>query len=119
MTTLHQIIGYLLLFGAGAGLLWSAYQYAQRHAYTDTDRTLTDAFLAGLYVELLLGLLLFMLNPGRVAAIPAHPILSVTALAVTQWGRKPRGRSDRDQQLFKAGIYLFAGALILVGIYRT
>jgi len=116
MTTIHQIVGYLLLFGAGAGFLWSAYQYVQRSAYADTDQNLTDAFLAGLYVELLLGLLLFMLNPRSVTAIPAHPILSVTALAVAQWGRKPRGRSDRDQQLFKAGIYLFAGVLILVGI---
>ncbi len=116
MTTIHQLLGYLLLFGAGAGLLWSAYQYAQRNPYGDTDQSVTDAFLAGLYAELLLGLLLFMLNPRLVAAIPVHPILSVAALALAQWGRKPRGRSDRDQQLFKAGIYLFAGALILVGI---
>ena len=116
MTTLHQIIGYLLLFGAGAGLLWSAYQYVQRSAYGDLDRNLTDAFLAGLYLELLLGLLLFMLNPGSVAAIPAHPILSITALVMAQWGRKPRGRSDWDQQLFKVGIYLFAGVLILMGV---
>ncbi|MFQ5593596.1 MAG: hypothetical protein ACE5HA_05560 [Anaerolineae bacterium] len=116
MTTLHQIIGYLLLFGAGAGLLWSGFQNARRNAYGDTDQNLSDAFLAGLYVELLLGLLLFMLNPRSVIAVPAHPILSVMALAVVQLGRKPRGRSDRDQQLFKAGIYLFAGVLILVGI---
>ncbi len=118
MTALHAILGYLLLFGAGVGLLWSAYQYAQRHPYGETDRTLTDVFLAGLYLELFLGLLLFMLSPRSVTAIPAHPILSIAALAVAQWGRKPRGRSNRDQQLFKAGVYLIAGVLILVGIIQ-
>ena len=116
MITIHQVLGYLLLLGSGAGLLWSAYQYTQRNPYGDTDRNLTDAFLAGLYAELLLGLLLFMLNPRLVAAIPVHPFLSIAAVALTQWGRKPRGRSDRDQQLFKAGMYLLAGVLILVGI---
>lgn len=116
MTTLHDILGYLLLFGAGAGFLWSAYQYTQRNAYGETDQTLSDAFLGGLYLELLLGLLLFMLSPGLVSARPMHPILSIGALTLAQWGRKPRGRSDQDQQLFKAGVYLFAGALILAGI---
>lgn len=115
MTTVHAIIGYLVLAGAGIGLLWSAYQYTQRHAYDASDQTLSDVFLAGLYVELLLGLLLFLLAPGSVTEIPAHPILSVVALGVAQWGRKPKGRSDQDQQLFKAGIYLFAGLLVLVG----
>lgn len=116
MITLHTILGYLLLVGAGIGLLWSAYQYAQRNPYDDRDRNLTDTFLGGLYAELLLGLLLFMLSPGRVAAMPAHPILSIGAVAVVQWGRKPRGGSDRDHQVFKAGVYLVAGVLILVGI---
>lgn len=116
MSTLHEILGYLLLFGAGLGLLWSAYQYLQRNAYKEADQTLTDVFLGGLYLELLLGLLLFMLSSRLVSARPIHPILSIGALAVTQWGRKPRGRSDQDQQLFKAGIYLAAAALILVGI---
>ncbi|MBS1253910.1 MAG: hypothetical protein MAG451_02964 [Anaerolineales bacterium] len=116
MTTLHATIGYLLLAGAGIGLLWSAYQYAQRHPHADTDQLLTDIFLTGLYLETLLGLLLFLLSPGDIATIPAHPILSVVALGLTQWGRKPKGTSDRDQRLFTAGVYLFAGLLILIGI---
>lgn len=115
MTTAHTIIGYLLVIGAGIGLLWSAYQYAQRRPYGDTDQNLSDAVLAGLYLEVLLGLLLFLLNPDSITEIPAHPILSVVALGLAQWGRKPKGRSDRDQQRFKAVIYLLIGVLIVVG----
>ena len=114
MDTIHTILGYLLAVIAVLGLLWNGYHYARGEPTSERARTLNTWFLAGLYLQLLLGLLLFMLSSGFLPSV-IHPFLGVGALVVAQWGLGSRATSKSQGPGFQALVYLGAGVLVLLG----
>lgn len=115
MRTIHSTLGYLLIGIAAVGLLWNGYRYARGQPASGHDRTLNTWFLVGLYAELLLGLLLFMLSSGFLPS-PIHPLLGLGALAVAQWGLRPRLITEGRGPGFQALVYLSAGVLVVLGV---
>jgi hypothetical protein len=114
MSTIHTILGYLLTVMAALGALGNGYRYARGEPVDERVRALNTWFLAGLYLQLLLGLLLFMLSSGFLPSA-IHPFLGVGALAVAQWGLRSRSASEGRGPGFQALVYLGAGVLVLLG----
>ncbi len=114
MGTIHTTLGYLLVFAAVLGALGNGYHYARGAPLDERVQALNTWFLAGLYLQLLLGLLLFMLSSGFLPSA-IHPFLGVGALAIAQWGLRSRGTSKGRGPGFQALVYLGAGVLVLLG----
>ena len=115
MSTVHVVLGYLVVIVAVAGFFWNGYGYMQGRPIGARERSLNTWFLAALYLQVLLGLLLFMLSSG---ALPSalHPFVSIAALALAQWGLRPRMLAEGRGPGFQALIYLGAGVLAGLGI---
>lgn len=115
MSTVHLFLGYLVVIAAAVGFLWNGYGYVQGRSVGARERTFNTWFLAALYLQVLLGLLSFMLSSG---ALPSalHPFVGIAALAVAQWGLRPRMLAEGRGPGFQALIYLGAGVLAGLGI---
>lgn len=111
MSALHLWLSYLLLAGAGLGGAWSASRWLRNAGFSPQDAQLSAAFVTGMYLQVGLGALLFLLSPRYVPA-PVHPFIGVGALALAHWGHGNDRTTPRQRHVRRAWTFLGAGVLL-------
>ncbi len=111
MNTLHVWLSYALLISTGLGTLWSISRWFSHAGFSPRDAQLSLAFVAGMYFQVGLGTLLFLLSP-RYLPVPIHPFIGTGALALAHWGHAHDRTDPRQWHLRRAWTYLGAGVLL-------
>ena len=111
MNALHFWLAYLLPIGAGLGTIWSVYRWLHNTEFSAQDAQVSIGFIVGMYLQVGIGVLLFLLSP-RYVPNPLHPLIGAGALALAHWGHGHNEMPPRQRHIRRAWTYLGAGALL-------
>ena len=115
MSFIHRLLGYGLLGITMTGFLWHIVRAWTNRAVQRWEVRWPRWLLTGLYGQLLLGALLFLLTGAEHMPSPLHPILGIGVIVLAQVGLPSRGSTAREFHLRRAGFL----ALLGLGLWIT
>lgn len=114
MSVIHRLLGYLLLGTVAAGFLWHIGRAWASRPVELWEVRWTRWLLTGLYGQLLLGALLFLLTDAEHMPSPLHPWLGVGAVVLARLGLPARREAPREFHLWRAGFLALIGLGLLI-----
>lgn len=115
MSFIHRLLGYGLLGITITGFLWHIVRAWTNRPVQRWEVRWPRWLLSGLYIQLLLGALLFLLTDAEHMPSPLHPVLGIGAVALAQIILPTRRDTLREFHLWRAGVL----ALLGLGLWIT